>query len=118
MTSSTWRTVFWWKPTWSSGEPAARSPNEAAELLLRYPWPGNVRELRNVIRRVMLLASDVIEPDDLAFPFGRCVPDDCTPGRAGAGSLLSEGHRGSGGGGDVTFVRGSTGGWTSCVRSA
>jgi DNA-binding NtrC family response regulator len=31
------------------------------------PWPGNVRELRNVIRRAMLLASDVIEPDDLAF---------------------------------------------------
>src|SRR5947209_8837761 len=39
----------------------------AAEVLLRYPWPGNVRELRNVIRRAMLLASDVIEPDDLAF---------------------------------------------------
>ena len=26
-----------------------------------------MRELRNVIRRAMLLASDVIEPDDLAF---------------------------------------------------
>jgi DNA-binding NtrC family response regulator len=39
----------------------------AAEVLLRYPWPGNVRELRNVIRRAMLLASDVIEADDLAF---------------------------------------------------
>jgi transcriptional regulator with PAS, ATPase and Fis domain len=31
----------------------------AAEVLLRYPWPGNVRELRNVIRRAMLLTSDV-----------------------------------------------------------
>jgi DNA-binding NtrC family response regulator len=39
----------------------------AAEVLLRYPWPGNVRELRNVIRRAMLLASHVIETDDLAF---------------------------------------------------
>jgi DNA-binding NtrC family response regulator len=39
----------------------------AAEILLHFPWPGNVRELRNVIRRAMLLASDVIEPDDLAF---------------------------------------------------
>src|SRR5438309_1145374 len=39
----------------------------AAEVLLGYPWPGNVRELRNVIRRAMLLASDVIEPGDLAF---------------------------------------------------
>jgi len=39
----------------------------AAELLLRYPWPGNVRELRNVIRRAILLASDVIEPEHLSF---------------------------------------------------
>jgi len=39
----------------------------AAEVLLRYPWPGNVRELRNVIRRAMVFAADVIEPDDLAF---------------------------------------------------
>src|SRR5205807_9160481 len=29
----------------------------------------------------------------------RCVPDGCTPGRAGAGSRLSEGDRRSGGGG-------------------
>jgi DNA-binding NtrC family response regulator len=40
---------------------------EAAEVLLRYAWPGNVRELRNVIRRAVLLASDVIQPDNLSL---------------------------------------------------
>ena len=39
----------------------------AAEVLLRYPWPGNVRELRNVVRRAVLLASDVIQPDNLSL---------------------------------------------------
>jgi DNA-binding NtrC family response regulator len=49
------------------GRPCREISQRAAEVLVRYPWPGNVRELRNVIRRAMLLASDVIEPDDLAF---------------------------------------------------
>ncbi len=35
---------------------------EALEILLTYNWPGNVRELKNVIRRAVLLADDVIEP--------------------------------------------------------
>src|SRR5919197_378524 len=39
----------------------------AAQVLLKYPWPGNVRELRNVIRRAILLAPDVIGPEHLAF---------------------------------------------------
>src|SRR5438309_9199950 len=38
----------------------------AAEVLLRYSWPGNVRELRNVIRRAIFVASDVIEPEHLS----------------------------------------------------
>ncbi len=38
---------------------------DALELLLTYPWPGNVRELKNVIRRAVLLTSEVIEPDHL-----------------------------------------------------
>jgi len=37
-----------------------------AHVLLRYQWPGNVRELRNVVRRAILLASDVIEPEHLS----------------------------------------------------
>jgi len=31
-----------------------------------YDWPGNVRELRNVIRRAVLLADDLIEPEHLS----------------------------------------------------
>jgi two-component system nitrogen regulation response regulator NtrX len=31
---------------------------EAIEALADYPWPGNVRELRNVVERLMLLASE------------------------------------------------------------
>jgi two-component system nitrogen regulation response regulator NtrX len=39
-----------WKPIpFSSG---------AIEALAAYPWPGNVRELRNVVERLMLLATD------------------------------------------------------------
>jgi two-component system nitrogen regulation response regulator GlnG len=38
---------------------------EALEILLTYNWPGNVRELKNVIRRAVLLASEVIEPKHL-----------------------------------------------------
>ncbi|HUT35576.1 MAG TPA: sigma-54 dependent transcriptional regulator [Planctomycetota bacterium] len=36
---------------------------KATEILYDYEWPGNVRELRNVIKRAVLLARDVIEPD-------------------------------------------------------
>lgn len=38
---------------------------EAAQVLFRYHWPGNVRELRNVIRRAVLLSSDLVEPAHL-----------------------------------------------------
>ena len=46
--------------------PCRKISEAAAEILLRYHWPGNVRELRNVIRRAILLASGVIEPEHLA----------------------------------------------------
>lgn len=32
--------------------------SEAMEALQAYPWPGNVRELRNMVERLMLLATD------------------------------------------------------------
>ncbi|HWC18389.1 MAG TPA: helix-turn-helix domain-containing protein, partial [Terriglobales bacterium] len=38
-------------------KPAVFTPEAIAELQ-RHPWPGNVRELRNVIERLLLLASD------------------------------------------------------------
>jgi len=37
----------------------------AFQMLLDYDWPGNVRELRNVIRRAVLLADNVIRPQHL-----------------------------------------------------
>ncbi|MCX7956812.1 MAG: sigma-54 dependent transcriptional regulator [Endomicrobia bacterium] len=36
------------------------------ELFKLYSWPGNIRELRNVIRRAVLLADDIIYPEHLA----------------------------------------------------
>jgi transcriptional regulator with GAF, ATPase, and Fis domain len=56
------------------GRPCPEISEGAGEVLLRYRWPGNVRELRNVIRRAVLLASDVIEPDHLSF-----IPADLSP---------------------------------------
>jgi DNA-binding NtrC family response regulator len=49
------------------GRPAREISEATAEVLLRYHWPGNVRELRNVIRRAVVLASDVIEPEHMSF---------------------------------------------------
>ena len=40
----------------------------ALDMLLAYDWPGNVRELRNRIRRAVLLANDIIEPQHLGSP--------------------------------------------------
>jgi DNA-binding NtrC family response regulator len=41
----------------NSWKPIPFSP-EATEALAAYSWPGNVRELRNVVERLMLLATD------------------------------------------------------------
>ena len=56
------------------GRPCRKISESAAQVLLRYHWPGNVRELRNVIRRAILLASDVIEPAHLSV-----IPVDSPP---------------------------------------
>jgi DNA-binding NtrC family response regulator len=59
------------------GRPCRKISEAAAQVLVRYPWPGNVRELRNVIRRAILLASDVIEPEHLSV-----LPGEPSPGTA------------------------------------
>jgi DNA-binding NtrC family response regulator len=50
--------------------------SEATEqLLVAYNWPGNVRELKNLVERLVILAtSDRIEPADLPPPFGPSAP--------------------------------------------
>ena len=73
------------------GRPCRNISEAAAQVLLRYHWPGNVRELRNVIRRAILLASDVIEPEHLSV-----IPVEASPATAlrgepaPAGSSLKE----------------------------
>ncbi len=37
------------------------------EIFRRYTWPGNVRELKNVIRRAVLIADNIIYPEHLAL---------------------------------------------------
>ncbi|PYM06036.1 MAG: hypothetical protein DMD82_09580 [Candidatus Rokuibacteriota bacterium] len=56
------------------GRPVRAISEEAIELLLRHPWPGNVRELRNVIRRAVLLTSDVVRPEHLAGVYADSSP--------------------------------------------
>jgi two-component system nitrogen regulation response regulator NtrX len=46
-----------WKPTTFSPE--------AIQSLQAYAWPGNVRELRNVVERLMLLATDNTVSEEL-----------------------------------------------------
>src|SRR5205085_11094501 len=62
------------------GRPCRKISEAAAQVLLRYHWPGNVRELRNVIRRAILLASDVIEPAHLSV-----IPVDSPPALSAMG---------------------------------
>jgi DNA-binding NtrC family response regulator len=69
------------------GRPCREISDAAAQSLLRYAWPGNVRELRNVVRRAILVASDVIEPEHLSFlpadvPSAAAPRDDAAPNGA------------------------------------
>ncbi|MFZ5867605.1 MAG: sigma-54-dependent transcriptional regulator [Thermodesulfobacteriota bacterium] len=41
--------------------------DSALQALLESQWPGNVRQLRSVIRRAVLLAEDLVQPDHLVF---------------------------------------------------
>ncbi len=55
-------------------------------MLIHHHWPGNARELKNVIKRAVLLAEDVIEPSHLIFDNGPptsyqfVVPEERTEG--------------------------------------
>jgi transcriptional regulator with PAS, ATPase and Fis domain len=41
--------------------------NESITALKNYNWPGNVRELRNIMERAVLLANNVILPENLGI---------------------------------------------------
>ena len=47
---------------------------DSLTMLIHYHWPGNVRELKNVIKRAVLLAEDLIEPSHLIFDNGVPTP--------------------------------------------
>jgi len=61
---------------------------DAMEALQSHPWPGNVRELRNMVERLMLLATDGqvdVETVQLALP--KTSPGVAASGIVGAGAL-------------------------------
>ncbi len=47
---------------------------DSLTMLIHHHWPGNARELKNVIKRAVLLAEDVIEPSHLIFDNGAPAP--------------------------------------------
>ena len=47
---------------------------ESLAMLINHSWPGNVRELKNVIKRAVLLAENLVEPSHLIFDNGPSAP--------------------------------------------
>ena len=67
-----------WKPVPFSAD--------AMESLQSYAWPGNVRELRNMVERLMLLATDVrvdLSTVNMAIPKGSTGGSTASPGGSG-----------------------------------
>lgn len=57
---------------------------EAVQVMTAYPWPGNIRELRNVVERMIILASGQVVDVDL-------VPESIRKGKPAAPSGEMEG---------------------------
>ncbi len=69
---------------------------DSLAMLINYPWPGNVRELKNVIKRAVLLAEELIEPSHLVFDNGPLLHPSFMPeGRSREERSLKETVRGS-----------------------
>jgi DNA-binding NtrC family response regulator len=51
----------------NSGRHALSISPVALEMLESYAWPGNVRELENVLERAIVVANEVIQPEDLGI---------------------------------------------------
>jgi DNA-binding NtrC family response regulator len=66
---------------------------EALAVLENYSWPGNVRELRNVVERVLLLATaDAVDPDTVHAALPQAVVGGAVQGAQQAASLPQTGR--------------------------
>jgi transcriptional regulator with GAF, ATPase, and Fis domain len=73
-----------------AGRPAPMLPREVHAALLAYDWPGNVRELENEMRRLVVLAGDIVGLEHLspAVREGHTRSEPETAGRlAGNGNI-------------------------------
>jgi DNA-binding NtrC family response regulator len=64
-------------------KPQTFAPDAIAELQ-RYPWPGNVRELRNVVERLMLLASGGVDASTVRLALPQTDGAGLSPGASSA----------------------------------
>ena len=62
---------------------------EACEELKRYSWPGNVRELRNMVERLLLLASGDVDRDTVRMILPREAGVEGAPGTVSGGPLAA-----------------------------
>ena len=73
-----------------AGRPVPILPREVLAALLAYDWPGNVRELENEMRRLVVLANDIVGLEHLspAVREGRTRGEPDGAGRlAGGGNI-------------------------------
>lgn len=69
----------------NSWKPRPFTP-EAIEELKSYSWPGNIRELRNVIERLLLLADNVVDREDVKLSLPQAFRE-ASAAVSGGGSL-------------------------------
>jgi DNA-binding NtrC family response regulator len=78
----------------ANGFPAKHIADDAIAALKRYAWPGNVRELRNVVERLLLLASgELVTAEDVRMALPQLGATGSAQGAAGAGASGSLAER-------------------------
>ena len=72
-----------------NGWKAVEFTADAVARLQDYAWPGNIRELRNMVERLLLLATDKVDGEvvEVALPAARTAPSARLNGQTG---LLAE----------------------------
>jgi transcriptional regulator with PAS, ATPase and Fis domain len=63
-----------------NGKPMPTMSKKAEEIIAKYNWPGNIRELENALKRAVVLAENIIEPEH----FPAIIKDYCENRQAGA----------------------------------